>query len=173
MSDIYGPLVYRWCRRKGIQANDAADIMQHVLMAVSRNLESYKQTDQQGSFRRWLHGIASRKIVDHFRQQAGQPTHAFDNQLEHTMAPEEESTTSLVMDEEDKRLVVRRALASLREQYSETHWNAFWRTAIDGQPAPAIADELGIKPASVRQIKFRILRRLRDELAELEAFDDS
>jgi RNA polymerase sigma-70 factor (ECF subfamily) len=38
---------------------------------------------------------------------------------------------------------------------------------VDGVPAPEVAAELGMAANAVHQAKFRIVRRLREELGEL------
>ena len=34
---LYGPVIYRWCRRSDLSAEDAADLVQEVLAAVLVN----------------------------------------------------------------------------------------------------------------------------------------
>ena len=46
-------------------------------------------------------------------------------------------------------------------------WQAFWRTAVEGQAPKNVAAELGVRPDAVRMAKSRVLRRLRDELPDL------
>ena len=60
-----------------------------------------------------------------------------------------------------------RALELLRGEFAAQTWQAFWRTAVDGQSAPAIAAELNMSPAAVRKAKSRVLHRLKEELGEL------
>jgi RNA polymerase sigma-70 factor (ECF subfamily) len=55
----------------------------------------------------------------------------------------------------------------LREEFEPQTWQAFWRTAVDGQPATAVAVELGMSAAAIRKAKSRILHRLRLELGDL------
>jgi RNA polymerase sigma-70 factor (ECF subfamily) len=43
----------------------------------------------------------------------------------------------------------------------------FWRTVVQGYSPPALAQELGVTPAAVRQAKSRVLRRLKQEMGEL------
>jgi RNA polymerase sigma-70 factor (ECF subfamily) len=62
--------------------------------------------------------------------------------------------------------VFRRAPAAIREEFAPRQWQVFWRTSIDNQTAPAVADELGMTAGAVRQAKARVLRRLREELCE-------
>ncbi|MEO1529389.1 MAG: sigma-70 family RNA polymerase sigma factor [Planctomycetota bacterium] len=171
MNDIYGPLVYRWCRRRGLQASDAADVMQDVLVGVSKSLSNFQKSDRGPSFRRWLRSITENKIVDHFR--ASKRRAEVLGTLEETRQPSIHtvSPTDTNEEQDERRFVVHHALMLLKSEFSEPHWTAFWRTTVEGLTAVAVSEELGISPGNVRQIKFRILRRLRDELAELEEFE--
>ena len=63
-------------------------------------------------------------------------------------------------------VLVRRAVTMLRDEFEPHTWQAFWRTTVDGRPAPEIADELDMTPVAVRQAKHRVLKRLREFLAE-------
>ena len=65
------------------------------------------------------------------------------------------------------RGLYQRALSFLQETFEPQTWRAFWRTAIDGLPAPEVADELGMSAAAVRKAKSRVLSRLRREYQDL------
>ena len=71
--ELYAPLLYEWCRRRGLQAEDAADVAQEVFAAVARNIESFRRDRPGDSFRGWLWTITRSKIRDHFRRFKGQP----------------------------------------------------------------------------------------------------
>src|SRR3954447_25607655 len=68
LSELYTPLVRRWCVGWGLQEADAADVMQEVLLAVSRNIETFERTRESGSFRSWLRTIAYHKACDIWKQ---------------------------------------------------------------------------------------------------------
>src|SRR5205814_7671325 len=65
--DLYSPLVYHWCRRAGLDADDAADVFQEVFRAVARALADFRRDRAGDTFRGWLRTITSNKIRDHFR----------------------------------------------------------------------------------------------------------
>jgi hypothetical protein len=65
LSMVYGPLVYRWCRRAGLQDADAADVLQEVFRAVHGGLVTF-EAERGGGFRGWLYGITQHKLADHF-----------------------------------------------------------------------------------------------------------
>ena len=68
---LYGPIVYRWCRRSGLVAEDAADVLQEVLLAVLLHLSDFRRDRPQDSFSGWLATITRNKVRDHYRRQGG------------------------------------------------------------------------------------------------------
>ena len=41
-------------------------------------------------------------------------------------------------------------------------WQAFWRTAVDGQPGKQVAADLGLTVAAVYHARSRVLARLKE-----------
>lgn len=166
---IYGPLVYRWCRRRGLEPNDSADVLQDVFLAVSTSLNRFEHDHGRQSFRGWLYQIANFKMVDMFRKKKGQPELVAGDVLEETIEAVEESSVSDIDDaRSDMKIIVSNTLEMIRPEFTEVKWNAFIRTAVDKQSSSAVAEELGLEAPHVRQIKFRVLKRLRNELDGLE-----
>ncbi len=160
---IYGPLVYRWCRRAGLQQADAADVVQDVFGALVEGIGGFRFQEGKGGFRGWLHGITRHKLADHFR-------HRFPQPLEHSSLVQTLPAVPEQLSEEaqDQALIVHAVLAQIRPEYEPHNWEAFYRTAVLQQPAVQVAAELGLTSTAVRQAKFRILRRLRRELDGLQ-----
>jgi RNA polymerase sigma-70 factor (ECF subfamily) len=161
LSAIYGPLVYRWCRRAGLQEADAADVLQEVFRALLTGIADFRPGAASGGFRGWLYGIARHKLADHFRRKARDA--AGGEMAGHEpLAPLPDSSTDESAD--DAALVLHAALEQIRPDFDEHNWQAFYRTTIERQAAVDVAAQLGLTPGAVRQGKFRILRRLRQEL---------
>jgi RNA polymerase sigma-70 factor (ECF subfamily) len=55
----------------------------------------------------------------------------------------------------------------VRGEFEERTWHMSWRTAIEGRTTSALAEELQVTSAAVRQAKSRVLRRLKEEMGEL------
>ena len=51
LSRLYNPLVYRWCRKAGLQDEDAADVMQEVFHRVAGGIDRFAGKQIGGSFR--------------------------------------------------------------------------------------------------------------------------
>jgi RNA polymerase sigma-70 factor (ECF subfamily) len=60
------------------------------------------------------------------------------------------------------------ACAQVRREVSDTSWQAFWRTAVEGRAGKEVAADLGLTIAAVYHARSRILARLK-ELASAAA----
>ncbi|MBI1313336.1 hypothetical protein GC176_18750 [bacterium] len=58
------------------------------------------------------------------------------------------------------------ALESIRGEFHERTWLAFWSVVIDDRQTAEVAAELNMKPGTVRVAKSRVLMRLRHELGD-------
>ena len=68
---LYGPVVYRWCRRCDLAPEDAADVLQEVLASVSTHLSAFRRDRPQDSFSAWLATITRNKVREHYRRRQG------------------------------------------------------------------------------------------------------
>ncbi len=170
MVDLYGPLVFYWCRRSRLQQADAADILQNVFAAVASSIDEYESRDD-GNFRGWLWTITRHKINDHFRgiQRDGLAAGGTSAHLRMAEVPDRsaEYHPSEADDDRDRQefsALLHRGLQNVKAEFEDRTWQAFWRSAVEGDSTADIAAEMGITANAVRQAKCRVLRRLRDEL---------
>ena len=163
---LFGPIVYRWSRQSGLQAADAADVVQDVFQAVATHVADFRHDRPGASFRGWLWTIARSKIHDHFRRRAG-PLAAGGSDAQSLLAqvPEEEPPT---MSESPPvgpgNELERRAMELVRAGIEPRTWEAFWRLAVQGEPVAQVAKDLGMTVRAVHDAKYRVRRRLRQEL---------
>src|SRR5262245_48996096 len=71
--ELYAPLVYHWCGRCGLAAEDAADVSQEVFRSVAEHVGGFRKQRAGDSFRGWLRTITRNKVRDHFRRRQHQP----------------------------------------------------------------------------------------------------
>src|SRR5262249_32648519 len=74
---------------------------------------------------------------------------------------------SRVWDEQHDRHVLHGLMEQVRPEFTGPTWQAFRRTALDGEPARAVAAELGRTVNAVLIAKSRVLARLRQAAAGL------
>jgi RNA polymerase sigma-70 factor, ECF subfamily len=165
---LYDPLVRHWSRRAGVALQDIDDIVQEVFAKAFASLDTFRRNEPADTFRGWLHGVTRHRLLEHFRRirrviPAAGGTDAYGvilNQPDHHAEP----------DDEERELcsaLYRRVLSFLRDEFEPQTWTMFWRSVIDCLPTDAVAAELSVSAGAVRQARSRILRRIRQEVAEL------
>jgi RNA polymerase sigma-70 factor, ECF subfamily len=160
---LYGPLVFLWCRRSGLARHDSADVAQEVWAAVATHIAEFRRDRPGDTFRGWLWTITRNKVRDRLRSQ--EPLAIGGTSIQGAMAeiPDDQTDSSQLVPNE-RQILMRRALELIRSEFEDRTWKAFWRAAVDQRPAVEVAAELAITPGAVRQAKYRILRRLREEM---------
>lgn len=168
LAELYGPLVYDWCRRARLQPADAADVVQEVFRGVLAGISAFDHQRDGATFRGWLRSITRHKLIDLARRREKQPlaSGGTTNQQLIVQLSEEETEPPAGAAPAGERLTrVQEALLALRGEIEDRTWQAFWRTAIEDQPATDVAAELQMTPTAVYQAKSRVLARLRQLLA--------
>ncbi len=165
---LYAPMVYYWCRAQQVADQDMPDIVQEVFKSVSANINKFRKDRPQDTFRGWLRTITRNKVTDHYRQQQKQPkaTGGSVAQQYFSQLPVEGEDVGSENEQAEGSLFLR-ALDLIRDDFQDHTWQAFWRVVVDGQRPVDVAEEMDMRPGTVRVAKSRVLHRLRQELGEL------
>ena len=169
LTEIYSPLLYANLARYEIQAADADDLVQEVLLTVSRELPRFVHSGRTGAFRNWLRTILVNRVRDHWRSRqyrAAAPGGTAWEQILDQLT-DESSEVSREWNREHDRLVMSRLLEQVRPRFEAKTWEAFRLQMFDGQRADAVAAELGMPLNSVYVARSRVLSLLRQEAAGL------
>lgn len=160
---LYRPVVVRIARRRGLQHDDAEDLAQQVMLAVSRAVAGWTPDPARGRFRAWLRRIAENLTLNALsrrRPDRGDgSTDAGERLNEH---PDDAGADSALLRLEYRREVFRRAAEEVRPEFAAETWLAFWRTAVEGSDAGCVAEELGKAVGAVYAARSRVMRRLRE-----------
>ena len=166
--DLYGPLILYWIRRQGLSTHDAADVLQEVFAGVAISSAGFRHREGC-SFRGWLWVLTRNHLARFFRRraenvQATGGTDAWKKLAEIAQSlsdnPDEHTEYTAI------NSLYRRGLDLVRSEFEERSWKIFWRVAVDQVTTAEVASEFGTTANSVRQIKSRVLRRLREVLGE-------
>ena len=167
---LYGPLVSFWLRRARLQSADARDVFQDVFHSVARGIGQFHKSQPGDTFRGWLRTITRNKLNDLFRRQAVEPAGeggsvALDRLKE---IPGQAGRSTDAGEDEALRQLRLRAMELVQGEFEPKTWEIFWRVTVQGQSASDVAEDLGTTPSAVRMAKSRVLRRLREELGDME-----
>jgi RNA polymerase sigma-70 factor (ECF subfamily) len=167
--DLYGPLVYSYARKHGLQDADAADLGQEVLVAVAGAVGRLEYDPRRGTFRSWLFTIVRRKLSSWRALQGSRPRGSGDTDthrlLEQHPVPEQEAAE---WQAEWERRVFAWACVQVRREVTEATWQAFWRTAVEGQSCKQAASGLALTRTAVYLARHRILARLKELMRSVQ-----
>jgi RNA polymerase sigma-70 factor (ECF subfamily) len=162
--DVYAPLIYRFCRQRGLQDADAADVGQEVLAQVAHSIRTFDYQPERGRFRDWL-GIVTRGKLARWREKrdrVADPVGGGDSRdlLGGAAAPE----ADMDWNAEFNAYLLQVALGRIRPHFEPATWRAFERVWLDNRPAAEAARELDVPIAAIYVAKSRVLKQLREEI---------
>ncbi len=168
---IYGPVVYRLARHRGLQHSDAQDLVQEVLLAVSRAVDTWTPDPERGKFRTWLFRIARNMTINFLSRPKHQGIGSGDTRVLEMLQQQcdPSSENSQLFDLEYRRSVFRRAADQVCQQVKEQTWQAFWLSSVDQQPIADVASALGMTVGSVYIARSRVMARLQETVRQMEA----
>lgn len=168
---LYGPLVAAWCRRSGLGEEDAADVVQEVFAAVAGKIGGFRRDKPGDTFRGWLRVIARNEILMHRRRLATRPPAGIGGstaQLRLQEFPEPWADEAQVDSSGEQSQFFHRGLELIRSEFEPATWQAFWQVTVEDRPSETVAQQLGMSRGAVRQAKYKVLKRLRAFLGDLE-----
>jgi RNA polymerase sigma factor (sigma-70 family) len=167
--DIYAPFVKRLARRRGLQDADADDLVQDVFRAVAQAIERQAYDPARGSFRGWLFRIARNLVVNFLVHQERHPRGSGDSRVGALLQAVPGPAESALFEAEYQRQVLYWAADEVRGEFSALTWKAFWQAGVEGRAAPEVARALGTTVGTIYHCKSRVMARLRQKIAEIEA----
>lgn len=167
---LYGPLIYRFARKQGLQDADASDLTQIVLQAVIDAMKRLDYDPQRGSFRSWLYKVVRNHFSKFRAQQRKSPRGSGDSGAQHFLdeLPDGDHGTIELWDREYERQLFLWAAERVRSRCDAASWQAFWRTAVEGQGAQDVARSLEMSVGAVYTARSRMLDRIRKEIQQAQ-----
>lgn len=164
----YGPLIQHYCLRRGLQDADAFDVVQEVLLQVSKGIGDFRYDAQRGRFRNWLGTVTHRAMLKHLAKSRRSGIGTGDSTSTDPSSTREcQKALDEVWVESFNAHVYREAVKRLRLHFSEETWRAFEATFTDDRPPDEVADELQRSVGWVYQAKSQVVRRLKAEIVFL------
>ena len=79
-------MLQAWLRRYDVQESDANDLVQEVLLAVSKDLKKSEHRGQPGAFRGWLKAILINRLRKFWRSRDRRPQARADSDIDARLA---------------------------------------------------------------------------------------
>ena len=169
--EIYTPLVFGFVRKRGLQEADAADVAQEVMRAVARAMPDFDYHRDLGGFRAWLFRVTRNKFNDFLEHRRRVPSADGGSGGQRLLETLPCSPSEPDWDADYRRRLFEWATARVRGEVQDATWQAFWRTAMEDQPARLVSCQLGLSPGAVYVARCRVTARLRELVASVAGDD--
>ncbi len=166
--DLYEPWLRGQLRRHGLQAVDADDVVQEILIVLIKQVSNFQHNGRKGAFRAWLRGVTVNRLRELGRQRKYTPLAGgseFALRLE--QLADDHSQLSQTWDREHDQHVVNQLLKRIAGDFEATTWRAFRAFVLEGRTAAEVAAALGISQGAVWTAKSHVLKRLRQVARDL------
>jgi RNA polymerase sigma-70 factor (ECF subfamily) len=158
----YQPMIRAWCLKWGLQASDADDVAQDVLVKLLTAMRAFRY-DPSRSFRAWLKTVTQHALSAYSagrRKQPGQigPDHSID-ELSAAQVDLEHALENL-FDRDLFQIAMRR----VEKRVKPVTWDAFRLTALEGLSGREVGQRLDMPVAHVFVAKNRVQKLLQEEV---------
>ena len=154
----YSNLIKGFARRRGMQEADTEDILQDVLVSLTKSMPGFVYDPSRGLFRSYLKTVVLHAIFKKSCQKSGAVALGEVDSL--TQAAAKQPDIDALWESQWRRYHIETAMRSVAAEFSERDREAFERYAVEGQEPEAVAKELSVSIDLVYQIKTRMTRRL-------------
>ena len=158
----YQPRIHAWCLTWGLQASDAEDVAQEVLVKLFAAMSKF-QYDPARSFRAWLKTVTKHAWCDFLaarKKDPGRNAGPLD-----TIADSADAQSDLERQLEDAfdAELIDLAMHRVKKRVKPGTWQAFQLTVVEGLSGADAAQKLQIPVAHVFVAKNRVQKMLQEE----------
>lgn len=168
----YEPFLMRMVQKQGTPERHTADVTQQLLMTIAKSVAGWTPDGKGASFRRWL-GCVARNVVIKFmtrerRHITGRGGSDFLDLLEDVSDASIDSENA----KKYERELILWAAESVRTEFRENSWRAFWETQVEGRSVADVADDLGVSAGAIYMSRSRVFARIRNRIEEVLIDDE-
>jgi RNA polymerase sigma-70 factor (ECF subfamily) len=161
----YGRQFYQWCRARGLQDADAAEVTQEVFLRVVKGIATFERA--RGSARTWLFTILRNCLAKYLAKDS--PTR--EGKAARLVLESQEAAADLEQRLNKEFDLERLEIAenNVRSRLRGNHtWLAYELTCKEGLSDDAAAKQLGIPRPHVIRYRSRLIKMLQEEVGSLE-----
>lgn len=152
----YGDLIRGYARARGMQPADCDDVVQEVLLALTRAMPGFEYDPSKGRFRGYLRTMVVHAVQRKSFQRRGE--RALDGAAADGLSDGHDADEP--WEAQWRQHHLRLAMRTIHVEFNAADRAAFHAYAIEGRSAQETAEELRLTVEQVYQAKSRILRRI-------------
>jgi RNA polymerase sigma-70 factor (ECF subfamily) len=179
--ETYWGFIYHAAVRTGLSASEAEDVVQEVLIEVTKTIDRFEHRGRPGSFRSWLSRLVGWKIADRLRKRSREQAVVC---LEGDgVSPEEGVEVAEVADPNSINVVrtldeawemnlLHLAVQRVKEKVDARKFQIFDLCVLKEWPAAKVAETFGIRSAVVHDWTRRVREALDKEIMILRSLQE-
>ncbi len=156
--DRYAELIRGFARRQGVQPAECDDVLQDVLVALTRAMPGFVYDPSKGKFRSYLKTAVLHVIYRRSCQNKGAVS--LEQLMELTAAGAVDDAAEAQWEAEWRQHHLRLAMKTISVEFNKADLEAFTHYGLSNKDARQTAEALGLTVEQVYQAKSRIIRRL-------------
>lgn len=160
--EIYGPMIFGFCRFRKLQESDASDVTQDVMVRLSKAMPSFEYQPQLGRFRDWLGKVVYRELLRHWNKEK---KHEAAEPMDNLVTADAASDSDWVDFFQSE--ILRLSFERIRGEFEPETVQIFELAWSEDLPATEVAQKLNTSVDKVYVAKSRVLKRLRQEVVRL------
>ncbi len=172
--ETYWRLIYRAARQSGLSEDEAEDVVQETVLAISSKIQKFRYDPARGSFKGWLLQATRWKVLAHLRKQQRDlarqrpPGDSPDDASLEMVADPAISRLEQLWEAEWQQNLLSAAVERIRRQVKPKHFQIFELYALKEWPAGKVARILGVNLAQVHLVKHRVGNLVKKEVRRLQ-----
>ena len=170
--DLYAGLVFSIARSKGLNEEEADDVVQDVFIRLAEFLPTFEYSRTKGRFRSYLINLVYNLIIDKWRmhQREDERMRAYKDEVVN-MTPADKDFA----EREWQEAALEEALRRIKPEVRPEHYAAFVASAVEGQDTETVMRLYNLSCDNLYQIRKRLTAKLRETvpvvLVEMESPD--
>lgn len=160
----YGELIRGFAVRQNVKPADCEDIVQDVLLSLTRTLPNFRYDPSKGKFRSYLKTAVIHAMYRKSFQSRGEVPLEEIDEISRTVDADPEVEEN--WEREWRQYHLRMAMKTIGVEFNDTDRRAFQMYAVEGRSAAETAEALDLHVDQVYQAKSRIVRRLSALIAQ-------
>ena len=156
--DLYRDLIVGYLRRRGVQATDADDILQMVMLRMSRSLAHFEYDPQAGRFRDYLRRTVENTLRSQRRKRRPAELHT---EVARNLAADPDDD---LWNDEWRAFHYQRAMLTMRREHDRRTLETF-DLLVAGKPVAEVAEAMALSKDAVYKIQQRVRRRVQELVA--------
>lgn len=164
---LYRKLIYSIAKRSGLNDAESHDVVQEVLIIVSRKIEQFRYNATRGSFKSWLALITRRRIQKQLKKRLPLSTSEESTRTATICRIADSDSFEAAWDDEWNRNLWTLALDRVKASLKPKQFQMFDLYALKEWPIADVARALGVSATHVYVTKHRVAAALHRELLRL------